>query len=61
MVEEDKLFGENEDVLVDSSNEYNAHSIYVRKDACYILFVRETLHKNNKIQVCVLICMIYEW
>ena len=46
MVKEDKLFGNYEDFLVDISNECNAHSIYVLKDACYVISVRETLHNK---------------
>jgi hypothetical protein len=46
MVEEDKLFGNYEDVLVENSNEWNDHSMYVLKNACYILSVKETLHNK---------------
>ena len=40
MVEEDKLFGDYEDDTFENSNEWNAYSIYVLKDACYILSAR---------------------
>jgi hypothetical protein len=41
MGEEDKLFEKYEDVLTKNANEWNAHSIYVLKDASYILSVRD--------------------
>ena len=46
MVEGDNFFGNYEDVLVEISNEWNAHSIYVLKDTCYVISVRETLHNK---------------
>jgi hypothetical protein len=46
MVEEDKLFEKCEEGLVENENEWNAHSIYVLKDASYILSVRDNLHNK---------------
>jgi hypothetical protein len=46
MVEEDKLFENYEDILVENSNEWNAYSIYVLEDASYILFVRDNLYNK---------------
>ena len=46
MVEEDKLFENYEDVLVEYSNEWKVDSIYVLKDASYILSVRDNLHNK---------------
>jgi hypothetical protein len=47
MMQEDKFLHTYEDVIVENSNEWNAHSIYVLKDASYyILSIRETLHNK---------------
>jgi hypothetical protein len=47
MVEEDKLFENYEEFLVENSNEeWNVYSIYVLKDASYILSVRDNLHNK---------------
>jgi hypothetical protein len=44
MVEKDVLFDKYEDVLVEESNDWNAHSIFVLKDASFVLSVKEKLN-----------------